>query len=70
MLGVQQRADFDGAPMAYTDSTLSSSNKSEHVNVEFWDAGGNSPIGVAASAYFNNTYKALRIMSSTDNSSF
>jgi arylsulfatase A-like enzyme len=38
MLGLPLRKDFDGQPMAYTASDLSSSTKNEYVNVEFWNA--------------------------------
>ncbi|KAK5173343.1 uncharacterized protein LTR77_002024 [Saxophila tyrrhenica] len=62
MLGVPLQDDFDGQPIAYTEEQLSGSTKSEHVNVEFWNA-GNTPIGLAKHDYYNNTYKALRLMS-------
>jgi len=68
MLGVPLQDDFDGAPIAYTAEELRGSNKSELVNVEFWNAVA-TPIGVAAHEYYNNTYKALRLMSD-DNSFF
>ena len=63
MLGVPLQDDFDGAPIAYTSEELSSSNKSEMVNVEFWNSGSFTPIGFAQNLYYNNTYKALRLMS-------
>jgi N-acetylglucosamine-6-sulfatase len=68
MLDVPLRPDFDGAPIAFTQDELDSSNKSELVNVEFWNS-GNTPIGLKHKEYYNNTYKALRLMSD-DNSLF
>jgi hypothetical protein len=68
MLGVPLQDDFDGAPIAYTQDELSSSNKSELVNVEFWNSGHSTPIGFKKEEYYNNTYKALRLMN--DDQSF
>lgn len=65
MLGVPLQGDFDGAPIAYTEAELAGSNKSELVNVEFWNA-GQTPIGVGNGEYYNNTYKALRLMSNNE----
>lgn len=65
MLEVPQQADFDGAPIAYTDTELATSMKSELVNVEFWNA-AQTPIGVKHHEYYNNTYKALRLMTSNN----
>lgn len=62
MLGVPLRDDFDGAPMAYTQDALSNSIKNEIVQVEFW-GGGIGPLGLNAKTYYNNTYKALRMLS-------
>lgn len=69
MLNVTLRNDFDGAPIAHTEDKLANPNKNELVNVEFWNGAAHNPIGVEASAYYNNTYKALRLMSD-DNSLF
>lgn len=66
MLGVPLRDDFDGAPIAYTNDELSTSTKHEIVNVEFWNA-DNAPIGVAGNYYYNNTYKAIRVMNNQYN---
>ena len=66
MLGLPMRDDFDGAPIAHTEESLLSSTKNELVNVEFWDAGGNTPIGLKAKDYYDNTYKALRLMSANE----
>ena len=63
MLNVPSRGDFDGAPLAYTAQDLSSSTKNELVNVEFWSSSKHAPAGLKASTYYNNTYKALRLMS-------
>ena len=63
MLDVPLQHDFDGAPIAYTQGDLSSSNKHELVNVEFWNSVGHTPIGFPRHQYYNNTYKALRLMS-------
>ena len=68
MLDVPLRDDFDGAPIAYSKTALQNSNKSELVNVEFWDAKGHHPLGLKANTYYNNTYKALRLK--TDGESF
>ena len=66
MMGLPLRDEFDGAPIAYTQDTLSNSTKHELVNVEFWNADGHTPIGLQAGAYYNNTYKALRLMSGNE----
>ena len=58
MLGLPQREEFDGAPIAYTAETLGNTTKNELVNVEFWTAPGST-----SKTYYNNTYKALRLMS-------
>jgi hypothetical protein len=56
MLGVPLRDEFDGAPIAYTAQDLGIVNKTELVNVEFWNSGSTGP-------EHNNTYKALRLIS-------
>ena len=63
MLGVPLRPDFDGAPIAYTESTLNANDKGEHVNVEFWDGNTFKPKYYRKhnGVYANNTYKALRM---------
>ena len=66
MLGVPTRDDFDGAPISYTADTLSNSSKHELVNVEFWTGTHHQPIGFKAGSYYNNTYKALRIISGNE----
>lgn len=66
MLGVPNRDDFDGAPVAYTQDEISGSTKSELVNVEFWTGAGHIPIGFKAGSYYNNTYKALRLISGNE----
>lgn len=62
MLGLPLQSEFDGAPIAYTKEDLVSSTKHELVNVEFWSAGA-TPVGMHDGAYYNNTYKALRLIS-------
>lgn len=66
MLGVPTRDDFDGAAIAYTEDSLSSSTKHEMVNVEFWNANGASSVGTTHASYYNNTYKALRFTNGND----
>ena len=68
MLGVpeQSRYEFDGAPIAYTAADIGSSTKTEQVTVEFWNS-NQHPQGMEEGLYFNNTYKALRLISD-DNS--
>ncbi len=56
MLGVPLRAEFDGAPIPYTASELGVVNKTELVNVEFWNSGSKGQV-------HNNTYKTLRLIS-------
>lgn len=63
MMDVPLRDEFDGAPIAYTADAMMTSNKQELVNVEFWSSAGFTPIGVAKHSYYNNTYKALRLVS-------
>lgn len=65
MLGVDTRDNFDGEPITYTEKTMSGSTKSEMVNVEFWTSGG-APAGLSHSNYYNNTYKALRLLSGNE----
>ena len=69
MLGVPVQASyaFDGAPIAYTSAALATSPKTELVNVEYWNS-LSSPELLPAGEYYNNTYKALRLMS--DGNSF
>ena len=62
MLGVPLRPEFDGAPIAYTNEELGTVDKHELVNVEFWNSGSH-PVGVVNQKYYNNTYKALRLIS-------
>lgn len=65
MLGLPLRDEFDGAPIAHTEDALSSSNKSELINVEFWDFNF-KPMALHKDSYYNNTYKALRLMSGNE----
>ncbi|KAK3053173.1 hypothetical protein LTR09_005799 [Extremus antarcticus] len=69
MLGVPALASyqFDGAPIPYTASALGTTPQTELLNVEFWNGGGD-PEGLPAGLYYNNTYKALRVIS--DGNSF
>jgi arylsulfatase A-like enzyme len=60
MLGLPLRKDFDGQPIAYTASDLSSSTKNEYVNVEFWNAKEDQE-DTRQDNYYNNTYKSLRL---------
>lgn len=72
MLGVPLQDDFDGAPIGYTQAEVNAgiSNSKEHVNVEFWDWGELAPDGFRdpdnSRLYYNNTYKALRIVNPDD----
>lgn len=71
MLGVPLRSDFDGAPIAYTDIELAHSNKQELVNIEFWNMGDQVPSAYRHNGqYYNNTYKALRLMDNNSSSLF
>ena len=63
MLGLPLRDEFDGAPIAYTSDTLGSQDKTELVNVEFWNSGNQAPEAATPGSYYNNTYKALRLIS-------
>lgn len=63
MLGVPARTEFDGAPIAYSQQEILTSTKNELVSVEFWNGGAHTPIGFKHGSYYNNTYKALRLMS-------
>lgn len=65
MLGIDLRANFDGEPITYTQDTMAASNKSEMVNVEFWTSNG-APIGLNHGNYYNNTYKALRMLTGNE----
>ncbi|XPS75790.1 hypothetical protein M3J07_007857 [Ascochyta lentis] len=63
LAGIPQRADFDGEPMPVTSEQLARSEKSEHVNIEFWGdylVEGNAFFGAAA--FVNNTYKQVRVV--------
>ena len=55
MLGLPLREEFDGAPIGFSAEALSTSNKTELVNVEHWNSVPGSG-GV-------NTYKAMRLLS-------
>ena len=65
MLGVDTRDNFDGEPITYTQESMSGSTKNEMVNVEFWTSTG-APAGLSNSNYYNNTYKALRLLSGNE----
>ena len=62
MLGLDLRDDFDGSPIPYTSADLGVRTRNEMVNVEFWNAGTFTPIGFKHNSYYNNTYKALRMV--------
>ena len=74
MLGVPLRADFDGAPIAYTEADLAGSTKQELVNIEFWNMAdqisSHYKHGAQKGLYANNTYKALRLMDNNSSSLF
>ncbi|KAF2124799.1 arylsulfatase precursor [Dothidotthia symphoricarpi CBS 119687] len=63
LAGIPLRDDFDGEVIPVTDDLLASSEKSEHVNIEFWGeylVEGNTFFG---QDYFpNNTYKHVRVI--------
>lgn len=63
MLGIPLRDEFDGAPIPYTSSDLGVVDKTELVNVEFWNSGSATPQMLTTGTYYNNTYKALRLLS-------
>jgi N-acetylglucosamine-6-sulfatase len=63
MLGIPLRDEFDGAPIAYKAKELGASDKTELVNVEFWNSGDKTPQAATPGSYSNNTYKALRLIS-------
>jgi N-acetylglucosamine-6-sulfatase len=54
---------FDGDVFPYTSSALGQTAKTELLTVEFWNGGPGSPEGVPDGEYYNNTYKALRVIS-------
>ena len=64
MLGVPALSSyaFDGTVIPYTAAALSSAAPSELLQVESWTGTG-SIEGLPAGQYYNNTYKALRLMS-------
>ena len=64
---VQDSYAFDGAIIPYTSSALASTSSPELLQVESWTGTG-SIEGLPAGQYFNNTYKALRMI--TDGSIF
>ncbi|UPX16432.1 uncharacterized protein EKO05_0006831 [Ascochyta rabiei] len=63
LAGIPLRDDFDGEPIPVTSELLAKSEKSEHVNIEFWGdylVEGNTFFG--ASQFPNNTYKHVRVV--------
>jgi hypothetical protein len=64
---IQDSYAFDGAAIPYTSSALASASSLELLQVESWTGTG-SIEGLPAGQYFNNTYKALRMI--TDGNSF
>lgn len=69
MMGISAQSSYalDGSPVPYTSAALGTSSKAELHNVEFWNGIGD-PEGLPAGLYFNNTYKALRLIA--DGNSF
>lgn len=67
MLGLPLRDDFDGSPMPYTKETLSNTKKNEIVQVELWGSKSHEPTGFGDRPFYNNTYKALRMLSNNYN---
>jgi N-acetylglucosamine-6-sulfatase len=63
LAGIPLREDFDGEVIPVTGKLLAKSDKSEHVNIEFWGeylVEGNTFFGTN---YFpNNTYKHVRVV--------
>ncbi|KAJ5980383.1 hypothetical protein N7481_007681 [Penicillium waksmanii] len=76
LAGIPLREDFDGIPMPLTVSEMrgaKSDPRREHVSVEYWgsnlqegDIGRVSPTG-AGVVYYNNTYKAMRVIGDSYN---
>jgi hypothetical protein len=63
LAGIPLRDDFDGEPIPVTEEMLSTNEKSEHVNIEFWGdylVEGNTFFG--ASYFPNNTFKHIRVI--------
>ncbi|KAF1844222.1 arylsulfatase precursor [Cucurbitaria berberidis CBS 394.84] len=63
LAGIPLREDFDGEPIPVTKEQLARSDKSEHVNIEFWGeylVEGNTFFGQNKIA--NNTYKTVRVI--------
>jgi N-acetylglucosamine-6-sulfatase len=63
LAGIPLREDFDGEPIPVTTGLLETSDKSEHVNIEFWGdylVEGNVLYG--QSSFANNTYKTVRVV--------
>jgi N-acetylglucosamine-6-sulfatase len=63
LAGIPLREDFDGEPIPVTHELLAKSEKSEHINIEFWGdylVEGNAFYG--QSAFANNTYKTVRVV--------
>lgn len=63
LAGIPLRDDFDGEPIPVTEALLQKTDKSEHVNIEFWGdylVEGNSFFG--ETHFPNNTYKHVRVI--------
>jgi hypothetical protein len=68
MLGVtaQDSYAFDGTAIPYTAAALGSNTYNELLQVEGWTGSGGVEL-VPAGEYFNNTYKALRLITDGNN---
>ena len=62
--GIPLRDDFDGKPIPVTRDLLAKSEKSEHINIEFWgDYYVEGNVFYGHDRIVNNTYKTVRVVS-------
>ncbi|KAI8932845.1 hypothetical protein NX059_010328 [Plenodomus lindquistii] len=65
LAGIPLRDDFDGEPIPVREADVKGSEKSEHVNIEFWgDFLGEGNTFYGKSELANNTYKTVRVVGS------
>ncbi|KAF2033995.1 arylsulfatase precursor [Setomelanomma holmii] len=63
LAGIELREDFDGEPIPVTKELQKTTEKSEHVNIEFWgDYLVEGNVFYGNSAIVNNTYKTVRVV--------
>ncbi|KAJ6573530.1 putative arylsulfatase [Mycena vulgaris] len=72
MLGLELRAEFDGAPIPVTAAQISAAradaSKAEHINIEYWGPLNAANEGNSGSqGVVNNTYKSARIVGESYN---